>query len=78
MYHSLEHRRRGAGWEVVSSAPARHVAVSFPSRNLRGRLSDIAGNYRDEILERSGAAGWVAEELAFDGELVILIRKEAP
>jgi len=75
MYHCLEHRQRGAGWEVVSRTNARFVAVSFPSRNLRGRRADIAGNYRDEILERSRSAGWGTEELAFDGELVILVRK---
>jgi 16S rRNA (guanine(1405)-N(7))-methyltransferase len=77
MYHCLERRRRGAGWEVVSRAPARDVAVSFPSRNMRGQLSDIAANYRPEILERAAAAGWGTEELAVDGEVVILVRKEA-
>lgn len=75
MYHCLEHRRRGAGWEVVAAAAARCVAVSFPSRNMRGRVADIAGNYRPEILERALHAGWRTEELAFDGELVILVHK---
>ncbi len=75
MYHCLEHRRRGAGWELVSRMPARHLAVSFPSRNLKGRTTDIAGNYRDEILGRSAQRGWSCEVLAFPGEVVILVRK---
>lgn len=78
MFHCLEHRRRGAGWEVVSRVPAGHVAVSFPSRNMRGRLSDIAANYRPEILAKAAAAGWGTEEVAVDGELVILVHKEHP
>jgi 16S rRNA (guanine(1405)-N(7))-methyltransferase len=78
MYHCLEHRRRGAGWEVVSRTPARRIAVSFPSRNIRGRSADIAGNYRGEIAERVAAAGWRSEELGFDGEVVILFHREEP
>jgi 16S rRNA (guanine(1405)-N(7))-methyltransferase len=77
MYHCLEHRRRGAGWEVVSRIRARHLAVSFPSRNLRGRSADIAGNYREEILSRSDTAGWRCVELPFPGETVILVHKGA-
>jgi hypothetical protein len=76
MYHCLEHRRRGAGWEVVSRTPARHLAVSFPSRNMRGQSADIAGNYRAEIQERALAAGWRTEELGFDGEVVIIVHRE--
>jgi 16S rRNA (guanine(1405)-N(7))-methyltransferase len=75
MYHCLEHRRRGAGWEVVSRVPARSVVISFPSRNMRGRAADIAGNYRSEIVDRAAAAGWTTEELGFEGEIVILLRK---
>lgn len=75
MYHCLEHRRRGAGWDVVSRMPAGHVAISFPSRNMQGRVADIAANYRPEILARAAAAGWGTEELAVDGEIVILVRK---
>lgn len=75
MYHCLEHRRRGAGWEVVAATPARVVAVSFPSRNLRGRVADIAGNYRDEILGATRAAGWSCEEVTYPGETVFLVTK---
>jgi 16S rRNA (guanine(1405)-N(7))-methyltransferase len=76
MYHCLEHRRRGAGLEVVSRVKARWVAVSFPSRNMQGRVADIAGNYRGEILERASAAGWRSEDLELDGESVLLVHKE--
>ena len=63
---------------MVSRAPARVVVVSFPSRNMRGRIADIAGNYRPEILERSAAEGWRTEEVAFEGETAILVRKGTP
>ena len=75
MYHCLEHRRRGAGWEVVSRMPAGHVAISFPSRNMQGRMADIAANYRPEILAKAAGERWGTEELAVDGEVVILVHK---
>ena len=75
MYHCLEHRRRGAGWELVSAVPARVVVVTFPSRNMRGRSTDIAGNYRDGITHSCAAKGWSCEEMAFPGEIVLLVTK---
>jgi 16S rRNA (guanine(1405)-N(7))-methyltransferase len=76
MFHCLEHRRKGAGWEVVSAVPARVVAVSFPSRNLAGRSSDIAANYREGIRASAAQAGWGCEEMSFPGETVLLVTKE--
>jgi 16S rRNA (guanine(1405)-N(7))-methyltransferase len=75
MYHCLEHRRAGAGWELLCGAPSAWVAVSFPTRNLRGRPSDMAGNYDGQIFERCAEKGWRCERLDVPGEAVVLIGK---
>ena len=43
MYHCLEHRRRGAGWQVVEQTQARWIALSFPTRNLSNRRREHSG-----------------------------------
>jgi 16S rRNA (guanine(1405)-N(7))-methyltransferase len=75
MYHCLEHRRPGAGWAVVSGVNATWVAVSFPTRNLRGRWSDIAANYQRMIFENCANKGWGCHRVDVPGEALILIQK---
>jgi 16S rRNA (guanine(1405)-N(7))-methyltransferase len=75
MYHCLEHRRRGAGEAVLESTAARWVVVSFPSRNLRGRSADIAGNYLRDIERLCTRRAWEQRELRLEGETVLLVRK---
>ena len=75
MYHCLEHRRRGAGWEAVAAAPVGFLAVSFPSRNLAGRAVDIAGNYEPRIRRSSAERCWSCERIEFEGEVVLMIGK---
>jgi 16S rRNA (guanine(1405)-N(7))-methyltransferase len=76
MYHCLERRRRGAGWQAVAEVPARWVAVSFPTRNLQGRHVDIAGNYESEIRERATSRGWAVSQCGVPSETVLVIQKE--
>jgi hypothetical protein len=78
MYHCLEHRRRGAGWEAVASVPASWVVVSFPTRNLAARRADIIGNYEPEIRERAAASGWSVSAAGVTGEAALIVRKEQP
>lgn len=75
MYHCLEHRRKGAGWLAVEAAPARWVAVSFPTRNLHARIVDIRGNYEPALRANATARGWAVEELVFPSEVVLLVEK---
>ena len=75
MYHCLEIRRSGAGWHAVESAPGRFIAVSFPTRNLRGRQVDIAGNYLQTIRQRVAARRWRLTELETETERVLLVEK---
>ena len=75
MYHCLERRRKGAGWQVLEEVPAEWMAVSFPNRSLAGRTVDIVGNYEGEIRERTAFRGWCCRRLDFETEIVLLIRK---
>jgi 16S rRNA (guanine(1405)-N(7))-methyltransferase len=76
MYHCLEHRRRGAGWQAVHAVPASWVVISFPTRNLASRRADIAGNYEPEIRENAAAAGWEVLAAGTPGETALAVHKE--
>jgi len=76
MYHCLEHRQRGAGWEIVQKTPARWLAVSFPTRNLANRKVDIFANYKDTLLNNIKKNNWDSHLLEFQSELVLLIKKK--
>ena len=78
MYHCLEHRRRGAGWEAVAAVPASWVVVSFPTRNLAARRADIVGNYEPEIRARAAERGWEVSAAGVAGETALIVRKEQP
>jgi 16S rRNA (guanine(1405)-N(7))-methyltransferase len=73
MYHCLEHRQKGAGWEVIEKTPAKWLAVSFPTRNLANRKVDIFANYKEDMLARVKQKGWRFQVLEFRTELVLLI-----
>lgn len=73
MYHCLEHRQKGAGWEVIEETPAKWLAVSFPTRNLANRKVDIFANYKEEMLPRIKGKGWDFQVVEFRTELVVLI-----
>ena len=75
MYHCLEHRQKGAGWEVIENTPTRWLAVSFPTRNLANRKSDIFANYKDEIISRIKENNWDFQIVEFQTEKVLLIEK---
>lgn len=75
MYHCLEHRQKGAGWQVVEKIPTQWIAVSFPTRNLANRKADIFGNYKDFLLNNIKKNNWDFHLLEFLSELVLLIKK---
>ena len=75
MYHCLEHRRRGAGLQVVETAPVEWLAVSFPTRNLANRRADIFANYKGELLGLIEQNHWGHKILEFSTEIVLLIKK---
>ncbi len=75
MYHCLEHRRKGAGLQVVDQAPASWIALSFPSQNLRARSVAILENYQDILFRRAEERKWTVERLDFKTEVLLLIKK---
>lgn len=75
MYHCLEHRQKGAGWQVVEKAPVRWLAVSFPTRNLANRKVNIFSNYSKGLLDNIERNNWDSGLLEFDKEIVLLIKK---
>lgn len=77
MYHCLEHRRKGAGWQVVLNTPADWLILSFPTRSLANRRVDILGNYRASLMENIQARNWQAKYLEFFNETLVLIRKNS-
>jgi 16S rRNA (guanine(1405)-N(7))-methyltransferase len=75
MYHCLEQRRRGAGWQLIESVPDRWLAVSFPTRSLASRRVNIAESYEDGISARCHKRGWSCDRLDLREETVLLIEK---
>ena len=78
MYHCLEHRRKGAGWDVIENTDTQWAAVSFPTRNLANRKVDIFGNYRDTLIDNIKKKNWDFQILEFDTEIVLLICLRQP
>jgi len=77
MYHCLEHRQKNAGWEVIKNTPAHWLAVSFPTRTLANRKSDIFGNYKDQLISRINENNWTFQIVEFRTEKILLINKKA-
>jgi 16S rRNA (guanine(1405)-N(7))-methyltransferase len=75
MYHCLERRRVGAGWQAVSDVPAKWVAVSFPTRNLTARRVEIAGRYEPGLRECAASRGWAVVQIGIPSETVLVVRK---
>jgi 16S rRNA (guanine(1405)-N(7))-methyltransferase len=73
MYHCLESRRRGLGWEVVAAVPARWSVVSFPTRNLRGQPSRIVDNHLPHLARRAAEAGWRLDRADVDNEAFVFL-----
>lgn len=75
MYHCLEHRRKGAGLEMVKNIRADWTAVSFPSQNLIGKKADIYGNYAGALEKCALERNWELTVLDFSNETLVLIKK---
>jgi 16S rRNA (guanine(1405)-N(7))-methyltransferase len=75
MYHCLERRRDGAGWQVVSAIPARWVAISFPTRNLRQKRAPIRENYESQIRADAEKYGWKVQSFEVPSEFVLVVQK---
>jgi 16S rRNA (guanine(1405)-N(7))-methyltransferase len=75
MYHCLEHRQKGAGWEVIQKTTSQWMAVSFPTRSLANRKVDIFGNYKDTLLNNIKKNNWDSHILEFESEMILLIKK---
>lgn len=75
MYHCLEHRQKNAGWEVIKNTPTQWLAVSFPTRTLANRKSDIFGNYKDQLISKINENNWTFQIVELATEKILLIKK---
>ena len=75
MFHCLEHRRKGAGLELLKKTNADWLAVSFPKQNLHGKKADIYGNYSAKIEETGAALNWHLQRVDFSNEVLLIIKK---
>jgi 16S rRNA (guanine(1405)-N(7))-methyltransferase len=75
MYHCLETRRRGAGWEMIQAVRARQVVVSFPRHNLRGRQREILDFHAPDLTAHVIAEGWSWRRLDLQNEAFLIVTK---
>ena len=75
MYHCLERRRRGAGWEVLETTPFHWTVITFPGFSLASRSVDIAANYEPQIRSRCKQLGWRTARIDFSAEVILLVEK---
>jgi 16S rRNA (guanine(1405)-N(7))-methyltransferase len=75
MYHCLERRRDGAGWQVVAAVPAKWIAISFPTRNLRQKRAPIRENYESAIRTAAEQKGWKVHSFEVPSEAVLIVEK---
>ncbi|MBE2280421.1 MAG: hypothetical protein IAE91_08525 [Ignavibacteriaceae bacterium] len=75
MFYCLEHRRRGAGIEVVKNVPSKYVAISFPTINLVNKKTDILAIHHEDILKAVSENNWKMDYINFANEIVVMITK---
>ena len=75
MYHCLESRRRGAGWEMVQAVRTPHVVISFPRRNLTGRQREILEFHAPELTAKATAQGWACQRVDLPDEAFLIVTK---
>ena len=75
MYHCLEMRRKGAGWRAVASVRAKKCIVTFPTKSLSGRRTDIVSLHAPELAARCAQNSWTVERLEFQSEIAYVVTK---
>ena len=76
MYHCLERRRAGCGWELVEAVPARRVVISFPRQNLTGRRREILEDHAPKLTARLSERGWSFRRVDLETEALLIVGKD--
>jgi 16S rRNA (guanine(1405)-N(7))-methyltransferase len=76
MSPTLERQEPGATLALIEQLTAPYVVVSFAVKSLGGREKGMAEHYQQQFLGWLKDRQWPAEKLAFDSELVFIVRRE--
>lgn len=77
MSPSLERQEKGATLRLVEHLHAPFVVVSFAVKSLGGRQKGMVEHYRQQFLGWAAARQWPVEPLAFETELVFVVKHRA-
>ena len=72
---TLERQEKGSTVRLVETLKAPFVVVSFAVKSLGGREKGMPAHYRREFQAMAEGRPWQVEELAFDTELVFVVKK---
>jgi len=72
---TLERQEKGSTVRLVETLKAPFVVVSFAVKSLGGREKGMPAHYRREFQAMAEGRLWQVEELAFDTELVFVVKK---
>lgn len=75
MSPSLERQEAGATVRLVESLETSFVVVSYAVQSLGGHDKGMAKHYEGQFLRWAGQRHWQVERLAFDTELVFVVRR---
>jgi 16S rRNA (guanine(1405)-N(7))-methyltransferase len=76
MSPTLERQDPGATLGLIEQLAAPYVVVSFAVKSLGGREKGMMEYYQQQFLGWLRDRQWPAEKLAFDSELVFIVRRE--
>jgi 16S rRNA (guanine(1405)-N(7))-methyltransferase len=76
MSPTLERQETGATLGLIEQLTAPYVVVSFAVKSLGGREKGMVEHYQQQFLGWLRERQWPAEKLAFDSELVFIVRRE--
>jgi 16S rRNA (guanine(1405)-N(7))-methyltransferase len=72
---TVERQEKGATVRLVEALRAPFVVVSFAVKSLGGREKGMTAHYRRQFQAMAEDRPWQIEELAFDTELVFVVKK---
>jgi 16S rRNA (guanine(1405)-N(7))-methyltransferase len=75
MSPTLERQEPGSTLGLIEQIRAPYVVVSFAVKSLGGREKGMVEHYRQQFLGWLKDRQWPAEKLAFDSELVFIVRR---
>jgi len=76
MSPTLERQEPGATLSLIGQLNAPYIVVSFAIKSLGGREKGMAEHYQQQFLGWLKDRQWPAEKLAFDSELVFIVKNE--